>query len=227
MPTDLDEEETRIKNMYWKDKNAQMLLRSLVRLGGGEMPGPYAPPVVGGGKIEHDSDYPIEIEDIVDDMALMEAEGPLKKQALGRLLRKFVDQALIKKVKKGWVVSKGNLARLLNFVDDDEGSTEIDLTEDDDDEDDDLSDYNIIDLSLDEVKSSPLSAFKTASSSSGTKLNPISIDTDEESLSSLSASITRNKDVCVNPAQSSRSSRVTASTGEPETKKRKLSGQQL
>ena len=86
LPKTLSKREKELRDKYWKDSHAQMLLRSLIRLGS--------------------SHSLVHFDDILDDLAQMESDTyaiPGKAVLRGKL-KEFVDRAFIRKDRKAWSV---------------------------------------------------------------------------------------------------------------------------
>lgn len=156
--------EEEIRERYWENGEAQMLLRSLARLGKGH-------------QLVH-------IEDIKDDYD--EAEGcDMETTKVKDLLRIFVDKALIAKEGKAWKVRDVYWLRL--FMNDDHGVVpdEVDLLSDD------LDESSCASMKGDDVlvEQVGLSFHRMVSHvSQGTRDSPICIDCSGGSVSSVSVS---------------------------------------
>lgn len=126
---------------------------------------------------------------------------------------------------------KRSVAWLLNFdfIGKNEGKVDSDFEEDDDgekeEEDDDqfgMASMNPTNgVAVEETKEAALLLPKLDSNAKGSRLDPICIDFEENSVSSLSASITGNgaPTPCISPEQST--SRVSVND-QPDNKRRKL-----
>ena len=179
--------EEEIRERYWENGEAQMLLRSLARLGKGH-------------QLVH-------IEDIKDDYD--EAEGcDMETTKVKDLLRIFVDKALIAKEGKAWKVRDVYWLRL--FMNDDHGVVpdEVDLLSDD------LDESSCASMKGDDVlvEQVGLSFHRMVSHvSQGTRDSPICIDCSGGSVSSVSVSAvsSRNgeKSAFVTPEKSIEDSR--------------------
>jgi hypothetical protein len=230
IPATLSDHDKELKNKYYNDINAQMLLRAIVRLGSKNKTGVDW-------EWARDERNEIDFDDIIDDLEQEEELYPVpKNKVLRELLNEFVDHALLELRKKGksWIVPKRAVAWLLN-VDligkNEEEKVDSDLDEEDDDdekEEEDDDKFGVASMNptnglvADEAKSAALLP-TLVSILKGSRLDPICIDFEENSASSLSVSITRNSapTPCISPERSA--SRVSVNeNNDHDNKRRKL-----